>query len=55
MNHKHKCPLCNKVELCVGIGKHGEQNVVCEGDYNSPCDRHSVDELTKYCKEEGLI
>ena len=55
MNHKHRCPLCNEVETCSGVGKHDEQNVVCEGDYNSPCDNHTFEELEVYLRGEDLI
>ncbi len=55
MNHKHRCPICKKIDVCVSVGKHDEQGVVCEGDYDSPCDRHPIEVIVKWCEEENLV
>lgn len=57
-NHKHKCPLCGvKYNCSTSFGHASDEvvNFICEGDYDSPCDNHTMDEITQYCLDEGLI
>ncbi len=57
-NHKHKCPICGDKYSCMTSFGHASdqvENFVCEGDYDSPCDNHTMDEITQYCLDEGLI
>jgi len=58
-NHKHKCPLCKALYRCETTFDHsGEMSgepITCEGDFNSPCNNHSIDDIAKYCIEQGLI
>ncbi len=56
--NKHKCPLCGvKFNCMTSFGHDSDEvvNFICEGDYDSPCDNHTMDEITQYCLDEGLI
>jgi len=56
--HEHHCPLCENMFDCTASFGHVSdevENYVCEGDYDSPCNNHTMDELTQYCLDGGLI
>ncbi len=57
MSHKHKCPLCKKIEECSVNAKHDE-HVVCQDGFEAFCDlcqKNRWDEMIKLLKKEDRI
>ncbi len=57
--HEHRCPLCGENFNCFTTYGHADEDLQpvydCKGDIDSPCDNHTMDELTQYCLDKGLI